>query len=55
MENKTVKTLWNKHQAMASPRIGVLASHSSVGQVSNCQTEPTVRKEGDLYVEHWGV
>ncbi len=41
--------------ATASPRSDALAPPGSVGQVSNRQAKPLLRKKDDLHVTYWNV
>ncbi len=43
------------HPATAFPRSYALAPPGSVGQVSNRQAEPLLRRKDDLHVAYWNV
>ncbi len=43
------------HQATAFPGSDALAPPGSVGQVSNRQAEPLLRRKDDLHVAYWNV
>ncbi len=48
-------TLRSTHQATAFPGSNAIAPLGSVGQVSNRQTEPFLRRKDDLHVTYWNV
>ncbi len=43
------------HLAAASPGSDALSPPGSVGQASNRQAEPLLRRKDDLYVAYWNV